>query len=216
MYPDADDTLRDLLRALIDERERWGADVATDSLDRRIRSGWDACEDAKVLLQWAARGLDLRSLVRAACACARTALVHVAADQPRLAIECAEAWLDGKSSAEDVLRASDAAHEASFSAPTEAAEHAAESAALAARAVSAAVAAIAQFGVDSGHAGDAANEAARAHTVARAARPDAPSEWFEDEELARDRARMAEVVRQVLACPLSTDVRAKALARGRP
>ena len=86
------------------------------------QAAWDACERADWMLWLAARcDIDRRVLVRAACACARTALAYVTKgeDRPRIAIETAERWCDGRATIDDVRAhaaaaadAADAAHAA--------------------------------------------------------------------------------------------------------
>lgn len=53
--------------------------------------------------------VDRHLVVRAACACARTALQHVpdGEDRPRIAIETAEAWCRGEATSEQVRVAAD-------------------------------------------------------------------------------------------------------------
>ena len=70
-------------------------------------TAWRQCPRGDWLLWIAARiGIDRKLLARAACACARTALPHVAAgeERPRIAIEMAEAWARGEATLEDVHR----------------------------------------------------------------------------------------------------------------
>jgi hypothetical protein len=70
--------------------------------DRSLAKAWIECERADWML-WGCTmvGVDRRLVVRAAGACARTALQYVPAgeDRPRLAIEAAEAWADCPSDA---------------------------------------------------------------------------------------------------------------------
>ena len=66
--------------------------------DRTAQQAWDECERADWLLWWAARTSlnSHQAIVRAACSCARRALIYVPAgeDRSRLAIEAAERWAD--------------------------------------------------------------------------------------------------------------------------
>ena len=96
---------------------------------------WRACKRGDWLLWLAGRAdVDRKLLVRAACACAREALVHVAAgeDRTRIAIETAEAWTRGEVTPEMVRAAESGATSAAMSAS----EAAAMSASDAARAAS--------------------------------------------------------------------------------
>ncbi len=95
-----------------------------------LEAAWEACERADWLLWLAGKfagppGSESRKpLVRAACACARTALVHVRAGEhrPLRAIETAEAWTRGEASLDEVRQAdaadaaADAASYASYAA----------------------------------------------------------------------------------------------------
>ena len=116
-------------------------------------TAWRQCPRGDWLL-WAAARLDIdrKLLVRAACACARTALPRVPAgeERPRIAIEMAEAWSRGETTLYDVLRAAQAA--------SAAASAAADAAYAAADAADAAYAAAA-----------AADDAARSDSLARSA-----------------------------------------------
>ena len=82
-------------------------------------TAWRRCPRGDWLLWVAARlDIDRKRLVRAACACARTALSHVPAgeERPRIAIETAEAWARGEATLDDVRRAVQAASAAVFAA----------------------------------------------------------------------------------------------------
>lgn len=109
-----------------------------------IGEAWDACERGDWMLWLAAKaGLCTREqLVLAACACARLALVHVPGgeDRPRIAIETAEAWADGRAAIDEVRAAADAAYAAAAYADDAAAYAAADAAAYAAYAAAAAYA----------------------------------------------------------------------------
>ena len=68
---------------------------------------WERCDRGDWLLWISAKlGVDRRTIVLSACACARTALQYVppGEDRPRLAIERAEAWCRGEATIEDVRR----------------------------------------------------------------------------------------------------------------
>jgi hypothetical protein len=130
------------------------------------REVWENCERADWLLWWAARdGFDHVEIVRAACACARTALKYVpdGEDRPRLAIEAAERWCDDPT--EEHRRASaDAAY-----AVADAAANAARAAYAAAYAAACAAYAAARA-PDADAAADAAYAACAAADAAYAAR----------------------------------------------
>lgn len=83
-------------------------------------AAWAACERADWML-WLAAKLSStearrREIVRAACACARTALVHVPEGElrPLRCIETAEAWCRGEASIEAVRTAVDGAVNAAY------------------------------------------------------------------------------------------------------
>ena len=110
-----------------------------------LRAAWGACERADWML-WLAGKLraDHRSLVLIGCDCARTVLVLVpdGDDRPRLAIETAERWADGKATAAEcsyavadavavAAHAAHAAHAAYAYAADAAAAYAADDAAAA-------------------------------------------------------------------------------------
>jgi len=66
---------------------------------RGLRTAWRDCPRGDWMLWLATRvNVDRRLVVRAACDCARLALQYVpfGEDRPRLVIEIAEAWCDGK------------------------------------------------------------------------------------------------------------------------
>jgi hypothetical protein len=182
--------LRDLLARLgaCPEAIEWAG-------KRRPRAAWDACERGDWLL-WIAekQGVDRRLLVRAACACARTALQYVPPDEvrPLRAIETAEAWTCGEAGPKEVAAAGAAAGDAAWAAARAAAWAAARDAARdAARAAAGDAAGAA--------AGDAARAAARdaawaaagdaAWAAARAAAGDAA--WAAARDAAGAAARAA-------------------------
>ena len=137
------------------EAREWAEPYAT------LAEAWVACERADWLLWYVGkRGVDRKSLVRAACACARTALPHVppGEDRPRLAIELAEAWCNGRATIVEVRTAAADAYAAAADAD---AAYAANAAAYAAYAAYAAAAAA--------NAASAANAAANAANAANAA-----------------------------------------------
>ncbi len=168
-----DDPLKPLADALRD-----GATIPFDWIveharDGTIRAVWDACKDAQLLLQVYAYAGDRPGLVRAACACARTALKGE--DRPRIAIETAEAWTRGEATLDQVRKAAaDAAYAAD--ADYAAADYAASAAYTAHTAHAAAAAAY------------AANAAARGHALAKLARGHAL-------------AKLAKLVRATVPCP---------------
>jgi len=71
--------------------------VVAHARDGTIRSLWDRCERASTLLKVYAYTDDRRGLVRAAVACARTALKTVPKGEPRPAhaLKVADAWTRG-------------------------------------------------------------------------------------------------------------------------
>jgi len=85
---------------------------------------WRDCQDGELMLWLAARaGVDRRTVVRAACACARTALQYVPAgeERPRRALETADAWTRGKVNRAAVRAAAEAAFAAAAAYDAEAA-----------------------------------------------------------------------------------------------
>ena len=87
--------------------------------DRTLAQAWAECERGDWLLWYAAQsGVDILQVVRAACECARPALVHVPAgeDRPLLAIETALRWCDGQAAADECDAAGSAARAASSAA----------------------------------------------------------------------------------------------------
>ena len=89
---------------------------------------WKKCGHGDWLLWIVGRlGVDRKTIVLAACACARTALKYVPAgeDRPRIAIETAEAWTRGEATMGQVRKAAHAATSAAYYAATDAAADAA-------------------------------------------------------------------------------------------
>ena len=123
------------------EAREWAAGYST------LAEAWTACDRADWLLWYAGRhdDVDRRLLVRAACACARTALPHVppGEDRPRLAIEMAERWCDGLATLQEVGAAAAYAADAAAYAAADAACAAANAAYAAADAAAYAAAAAA-------------------------------------------------------------------------
>jgi len=106
--------------------------VVAHARDGTIQAAWDACQDATRLLRVYAHAKDREGLVRAACACARTALcVPRVGGLALLAIEAAEAWARGEATVEQVRRAAQEADD-DVHATTTAAEMAATAAIAAA------------------------------------------------------------------------------------
>jgi len=104
---------------------------------------WHASVRGDHLLWIAAKlGVDRKLVVLAACACARTTLVHVpeGEDRPRIAIETAEAWARGEVVIEQVRAACTAAYAAAYASDAAYAAYAAAAAAYAAADVAAAYA----------------------------------------------------------------------------
>jgi hypothetical protein len=140
------------------------------------RKAWYACDHGDWLL-WLAATLNLRrqTFVRAACACARTALQYVpdGEDRPRIAIKTAERWCDGKATLDEVRKAAaaaDANYAAAYAAGAADDAYAAYAAACAARAAAAGAAGAAD---DANAAAYAANAAAYAADAAAYAADDA-------------------------------------------
>ncbi len=128
---------------------------------------WETCPDARWMLHAAASvGVDRRLVVRAACACARTALDRIPTweERPRRAIETAEAWTRGEATLDAVQQAAVASY-GSYTAAATAASDAAY-AAVGDAAYAAAVAAYAAFYAASAA---AASIAARQRVLARLA-----------------------------------------------
>jgi hypothetical protein len=102
------------LRAMLVRREACYEAIAW-AKGKSLRAAWDGCKRADWMLWLAAKLLPRKSVVRAACACARTALRYVPAgeDRPRVAIETAERWTRGEATIAEVRSA---AHAASVSA----------------------------------------------------------------------------------------------------
>ena len=151
------------------------------------QAAWEACERADWMLWLASKcQIDRLVLVRAACACARTALAYVTKgeDRPRIAIETAERWCDGRATIDDVR-----AHAAAAADAAAAAHAAAAAAAAAADAADAAAADAAHAAAYTAHAAaDAAHAAAAAKVRLTALRD------------------MAAIVRQhIPQCPLKED-----------
>ena len=135
-------------------------------------TAWRQCPRGDWLL-WAAARLDIdrKLLVRAACACARTALPRVPAgeERPRIAIETAEAWSRGEATIDDVLRAARDACAAWNNAAAAAAHAAAYAAYAAADTASAAADAAYAAAAAADDAYAAAADAARSDSLARSA-----------------------------------------------
>ena len=87
------------------EARKWAA-------GKTLEQAWNECPRGDWLL-WLAGQLDVdrKLLVRAACQCARLALLHVPAGEtrPLEALETAEAWTRGEATIEDVRAAAEAA-----------------------------------------------------------------------------------------------------------
>ena len=88
-------------------------------------TAWETCKRPDWMIWLAARrGVDRKTIVRVACACARTSLRFVpeGEDRPRLAIETAERWCDDRATIEEVRAAADAAYAAYAYAAADAAD----------------------------------------------------------------------------------------------
>jgi hypothetical protein len=121
-----------------------------------LPTAWDACERGDWLLWYAARAeVDRRLIVRAACACARTALRYVPEGEtrPLRAIEAAEAWTRGEVTIDEVRSAAYAARAAAATTTTS-------------YAYTAAYAAYAAYAADAVFAADAVSAATRAADAA--------------------------------------------------
>ena len=121
-------------------------------------AAWRTCPRGDWLLWWLTRaGLDRKTLVLAACDCARLVL-HLDTDEqerPRKAIEAAEAWTRGAATIEDVRAAAYAAAayaDAAYADADAAAAAYADAAAYAAYAADAAAAAAAAAYADAAYA----------------------------------------------------------------
>jgi hypothetical protein len=114
--------------------------------DRDLHTAIAECEHADWMLWLAAQMINRKGwlthqeVVWLACQCARTALRHIpkGEDRPRIAIETAERWTQGKASIKEVREAVSAAYAAAHAAEAASAAYAASAAAHAAYAVSAA------------------------------------------------------------------------------
>jgi hypothetical protein len=151
-------------------------------------TAWAVCERADWLL-WIASRLATtdearRRVALAACACARTALVHIPAgeDRPRLCIETIEAWTRGEATADQISAARRGAQDA-------AAAYAAYAAAAAAYA--------AAYAAASADASVASASAADAASVASASAADAAAAAWSD-----SLRRQASIVRRILPMPV--------------
>jgi len=105
--------------------------------DRDITAAWAECERADWMLWLAGRVVARKTVVLAACACARTALQYVPTgeDRPRVAIETAERWARGEATIAEVRSAANAANAyAAYAATYAANAYAAYAAAYAANA----------------------------------------------------------------------------------
>ena len=82
---------------------------------KTFREAWLTCERGDWMFWLAARaGVDLKTVVLAACACARLSLkyVKVGEDRPRIAIETAERWARGEATSDEGRAAAAAAYAA--------------------------------------------------------------------------------------------------------
>lgn len=168
---------------------------------RSLRVAWAECERADWMLWYAALKLNHKLVVRAACACARTALKYVPQNEkrPLLAIEITEEWFNGKATLKQVEVAGAAAWVAARAA-AEAAEAAGAAArkAWAAEAAGAAAWATARTAWASEAAGAAAGAAAVAEAAGAAARAAAASEAAGALGTAQAMKNMADIVRSII------------------
>ena len=165
-----------LARRACSEARKWLATQADPA------TAWETCERPDWMLWLAARrGVDRKTMVRIACACARTSLRFVpdGETRPLKAIEAAEAWCNDRATVQKV-RSADAY------------------AAAAARAVGAAVAAVADAAAyaaaAAAYAADAAADAAYAADAANAAAY-AAAAW------SKAHLEMCVLVRALIPCP---------------
>ena len=163
--------------------------------DHHGPAAWETCEDACDMLCLLAY-VDRKAAVKAACACARTALQYLppGEDRPLRAIETAEAWTRGEATEDQCREAASAARATRAARAADAAWAAADAAAYAARAAYAAA--------------NAATAAAYAATAAASSAADRAAygsqEWQQvyDQTL-RD---LTDVVRANAACPTPTQL----------
>ncbi len=92
---------------------------------KTLTEAWATCERGDWMLWYAAKvNIDRKSLMKAACACARLALPYLPSDElrPARAIETAERWIDGGATVDEVRNAADAAYAAASAYATVAAD----------------------------------------------------------------------------------------------
>ena len=150
-------------------------------------TAWETCKRPDWMIWLAARrGVDRKTIVRVACACARTSLRFVpeGEDRPRLAIETAERWCDDRATIEEVRAAAYAAAYAAAAAYADDAEAADADAAYAAAYAAADAAAYA-----AADAADAADAAYAAYAADAADAADARAEHL---------ATLAAIVREAI------------------
>ena len=135
----------DDVRAILEEQEACSDARKWVKLHKGTsRAMWNDCENGSWMLWIAARlGVDRKTIVRAACACARESLKYVrpGEDRPRICIETTERWTQGLATIEEVRQAkysADAAADAAYAAYAADAADAAYAAAYAAAAYAAA------------------------------------------------------------------------------
>jgi hypothetical protein len=166
---------------------KWLADCTN------LDEAWASCPRGDWML-WAAAKLDVSRplVVRAACACARTALrfVPVDDDRPRLAIEAAEAWVENPTE-ENAEKVKAAAAYAAYAAAAASAYYAAASAYSAYSAASAYAAASAYYAAASAYSAYSAYASAYSASAAYAA-------YYADTDitLVDVQRQMASIVRQ--------------------
>ena len=97
--------------ATLERLKQLGACAEAIEFAARYRSpeaAWDACHRVDWLIWYAIKaGVPNQLVVRATCACVRTALKYVPEDepQPRTLIEMSERWCDGLATLEEVTAA---------------------------------------------------------------------------------------------------------------
>ena len=167
--------------------------------DKSPKKVWDTCERGDWMLWLACRlDVDRKLLVKAACACARQALVRVPAGEkrPRIAIETAEQWTEDMATLREVSRATVAAYTAAHEAYTAAHEAYVADAARAAYAASSCYAAA--------HAANSVSYANDASAVPITVANNAHAYFTVDAARSKSLAASADIVRGIINCKVVT------------
>ena len=173
---------------------------------------WSSCDHVRVLMDLAALTVDHRTLVRAACACARTVVVHLPPErqqQARAALEVAERWSRGDADLDELAAAAEATDHvyASNADPVVPRVSSAACAVHAAVATAATAAGYETPWYDSRQVEEAASHAASfAAAAIQSADPDANREDSEPQDAALCPS-LAAIVRAQLTCPTLDQVR---------